>query len=429
MIIAFSLVLSQEVKKLPLDKNLEMPISGEYRNKEFLSKVNLLFCIDPSNTLRGQYQMMVINMTYGYVLVGNRTGEYPRYGIQCDQTTSCLEDSTINKCSYNKLFYDCVFGRTLLRFKEVSLPSNFSSPGLPIRLLRPIDDWISEYGNIGILGMSKYSPIWFYLMTQYKTSDNNTISVSLSYRVKDFSKIFNESEVELVDSFFTVNGRYSGNRLISASYDNGTFNNWVYPNVDVSFPTNITYASQAVCIDNNVNFYFLIDDVLYLDIMVMYNRLLCKRDTGCNYSNSNMANVGVVRMNIKDGNGNNITVMLPPDELVLFDAAGIPTYGFGKLSQSECYKDRGINFAFGRWMLTKVELTIRVSADMKFEIGFSHLYNTSKSTSILILIFVFITICFIISAVTILLINCIPSYLNRRKLAKEKENEAYVALK
>ena len=409
---------AQSAALLSVDKNLELPIACSFSEGALLTYINLLFCIDPSNKIRGQFQQMVINLTHPFVVVGSQSQADQKFGISCTAQNSCAADGVYRPCAFNPE-YQCTDGHTLLRFKEMSLPSNFSTDGLPFQLMLESQSWVEQYGNVGILGLGRSSPFWGYLISQYRRSDDDTFSISLLYRLKDSSVILKPEQIELENSFFTVNGRAGENHLFIVKPLASAASNWIVPAANLTVFGNLTYLNKPLCIDDSSNYFLLFEDSLYQSLLRQFNTQLCGQESACTRNNSDQTNCSGLTVSYFDG-GSTLDIEIFASELVSFDASGTAIYGFSSMGSSECAKDDA-QFALGRWFLTKIELTIRVNSKLEFSLGLSALSSSSKSTSILVLILITIGALVLIGGSIVLCINFLPNACKKRDQADAED--------
>ena len=415
VIIVASLLLTVLCEKLFLEKNLATSISGVYIQPSMLSKIDLLFCIDPHNSLKGQFQSMILDLTSDQVIVPNRSTGAGAFGIDCNTDTSCEPSSNSTVCSYRGLSFGCANSTTLLRFQEQSIPQPFEYVGFQFWLGDLRSSWQSSQGQNGILGLGPNSTFWPYIINQFKLPDNGKILTGISYKVKSQDQLLNESTVELTSSFVIMNGRYSSTPVFLAPLSESS-GLWSISNVEIDLSSNLSLASASLCIDNTIGKYLLFEPDMYFRVLANFNLQLCGKRSGCTYANSNIPDVGSFKLRFTDSNPAFI-VTLEADELVRFDKQGQPIYGFSDWENSDCRRVAGDKVvAAGRWVFTKAELLIEVDKNLAFRVGFSALFDEFKGRSVLIIILVSMLSFFLLGIIVIFAFNFAP------QLCKKKDH-------
>jgi hypothetical protein len=394
-------------QRLFLEKNLALPISGVVIQNSLVSRVDILWSIDKSNMLKGQYQMMTLDMTSDSIIAMNKTND-TFYGLLCNDETRCVQSNDTTAVQYGINQLNCSNSSTLARFQEIALPQDFKTTGLSFMLCNETKTWKMNVGQGGVLGLNSNSSFWRYITEQYKMADNNKIMIGLSYKVKYEDSMLPDKSAELVNSFLIVNGQYSTAKAVMQPYRNTKNRLWTASGIDVFLTDDYHHINSTLCIDNKAAYFIMMQPFTYTRVMADFNIQLCGKKDGCYFSNSNLPNVKNFRIIIyQQDNEPEFSVSLTADDLVKFDKSGKPFYGFGDISQSECsYIENG--FAVGRWFMTKAELLIEVDSDMNFRVGFAPLFNETKSRAVLIIILISLLSLFLLGILVIIAINFLP---------------------
>lgn len=456
-------------KRLELPSNIKREIKGQLKDNIFISTVNLVMGIDQDIPSSGVHLPMILNLTQELVMVSNttKTADMTEFSLPCTPALSCFSSNFTAPC----MQYNCRRSHTLLRFVEQGLSSGYdkkdTSQGIGFSLL--VGDKARGDEVVGILGLHKLSPFWKYLFEEYKTqkvTSSNEINqnrhqqviVSIVYGVKNPHKMLFPNKVQLTDSFFTINGRYSSSKMVWAPFD-FTHDKWVFPSAILDFHPVFSKRKANLCIDNGANHYLLFDRVTYQNLVKSYSQQLCGQPFGCTLSNSDTSNVRSLRVFLAqrergglDGSlkkasktiksldswesapdNENITVILTPKELVNYDELGEVRFGFGDIRESDCANDKTIDFAVGRWFLTKVEFSI--IADLKegfsenekpsagiysFRVGFSMHFPERENESPL---FYLILLILILAGLGVLVVVCLNLVFKASLKREAKYNE------
>lgn len=143
-------------QRLFLEKNLALPISGVVIQNSLVSRVDILWSIDKSNMLKGQYQMMTLDMTSDSIIAMNKTND-TFYGLLCNDETRCVQSNDTTAVQYGINQLNCSNSSTLARFQEIALPQDFKTTGLSFMLCNETKTWKMNVGQGGVLGLNSNS--------------------------------------------------------------------------------------------------------------------------------------------------------------------------------------------------------------------------------------------------------------------------------
>lgn len=395
-------------QRLFLEKNLALPVSAITLKELLVSRVDILLAIDKSNLLKGQYQMMTVDITSSLLLVTNKSADQV-YGLQCDDDSKCEQANTTETVKYGQMSLQCSNASTLLRFQEINLPAGFKTSGVPFKLCNATEEWKKVAGEGGVLGLDTGSKFWKYIVEQYRMPDDNKILVGLSYKVRNEDTMLPDKSAELVNSFLIINGQYSTAKAVMQPYTKHTFNNlWTVKGIGVDLTESDTYSNTTVCVDNTVGYFIMMKPFTYSRVMADFNYQLCGKYDGCYFSNSNLPNVKSFKITVTHPDDKNeFSVRLTADDLVKFDKSGKPIYGFGDMSQSACSMDKH-QFALGRWFLMRAEFLIEVDDQLNFKVGFAPLFGDNKSRAVLIIVLISLLSMFLLGILVIIAVNFLP---------------------
>ena len=353
--------MSTCITKLNLNENTKVKIEGLYTdNKLLMLKSDLLLTKDLKDSGKGQHQDMIVDLAVADIYVPE--GDF---GIKCTSEFDCTKSATIKKCGpYNGVTTDCSDSYTLMRFEEGTAAGD-NNAKLSFKLFTATKQWQDTNGKTGVLGLSPSSSFWTFILNGYSTSrGKDYFDVSLNYQMKDFAEAYNLDKVIYQDSNLIVNGRESPKDIELVDSKSNTA--WVIEDAKLSFWRGDMREGVSLCIDNNVNSYFMVEKSKLVEIEANMYKQLCEKDK-CSRDDAAILNLD----NISASYGKKTNMTFAAREYIEFVDAKDTALGFSDISESKVCS--GYTYAVGRLFFTKAELTIRVKSGPTptFKLGFA----------------------------------------------------------
>jgi hypothetical protein len=409
-------------QKLDLDKDIELEIKGDFVANSSLSYLTPFLGKSSSAADAGQTTPLIADLTFDRVMIANDEGS--SYGIECRPELLCEITGFKDVCTYQKVpVYDCQSGSVLVKYRDVKLPE-LNIAQMTAFFYNSTEFWESKLGKHGVFGLGPGSPVWGYFDDAYsKQPGQEFVETSLSYRLKDYKSSIDPKQVQLVDSFFTVNGRAGINDPILQPFNRSKYAKWVFEGVRIVYGHKIADKQNvALCVDNTQNTYFLSANATAMRAEIFTQ--LCGSPVGCTRAKTDLTKVSAMQISFESSDNKRISMSVKPEEYINFDASDNAVIAIQDIGASECGAvGKNVTEGVGRLMLSKVEFVVRVhrsdkTKDVVFDIGFNEISYPKDTIFLIILIALGVVIVFII--IGIVIANSV-----HKKKASEEESQRY----
>jgi hypothetical protein len=413
-----ALGLAQAVGQVDMNKNVGLELSKVNVKTKLFATIEPVFTILSSDLSKGQTQAVVLDLGYDRVLVPDRS-RGGGFGIDCTADKSCSAVGTQYNCAqYNGVTPQCVDATSFFRFNEMSLKDKNVNL-LSFQLIQSSSGWSDVIGTNGVLGLSPKSSFWPFVNVAYnKPKNQDYLDFSLHYKVKDSHYTFDFQKLDIKDSQFIANGRYTSTDTAFADADLKTYPaQWVIPKVTAKFSkTDDGRKDVPACIDNTVHQFFLVPDADYEGLTQGINTQLCKKKDGCKRGESNAANVdNIVVTFASDSKAQDIT--LTARDFIFYDSNDNAIIGIGKQSDSTACAAVPNGIVLARLFFTQAELTLRSKSATSFRIGISKI-NLPTTAFYVVILVVLVSLILAILLAIFLVRSCRK---NSRDTAEQKE--------
>lgn len=392
------LVLSRvQNTQLELEKDMQLEIQGPVsKTNLFPAIITPLWGLDPADTRQPQQVPAVLDVSYNYIMMPQKTpGSPDSFGITCQSPSNCDIFGAQPSCIYGSVDVsaNCYDASVELQFQDFK-DTDANPPMIPFKLFTPsTQDWLDNYGKNGVFGLGPLSPFWAYVNNNFTKQDSQGyIEVSVAYKTQDTTKALNSATVQFADSYLTINGRFGINEPVMQPFSlksNQSFTAypvWVFAGAQINYLSGNIDRKGSLCVDNTQNTFFITADAVALKQSV--SKQLCGLNTGCVKSNSNVKNVKPIKISFSNSE-KSFSMSVSADEFINFDpTSGDAIIGITDIQNTKCAIGSQflVNDGIGRLFLTKVEFIVRINNDNTLEIGFNEISYPNDSLFLIILI-------------------------------------------
>ena len=379
--------LAQAVGQVDMNKNIGLEISKVRINTKLFATIEPVFTILSSDLSKGQTQAVILDLGYDRVLVPDKS-RGGNFGIDCSTDNSCKAVGNPYNCPpYSGVVPQCFDATTFFRFNQMSLKDKNVNM-LDFQLIQSSSGWSDVFGNNGILGLSPKSSFWSFVNVAYnKPKNQDYLDFSLHYKVKDSHNTLDLDKLDIKDSQFIANGRYTTTDQSFVEADLEAYpSQWVIPKVSARFSkTDDSRKDVPACIDNTVHQFFLVPDADYDGLTQGINNQLCKKKEGCKRGDSNAADVDNIVVSFPS-DSKPLDISLTAKDFIFYDSNDNAIIGIGKLSDSTACAGLPKSIALARLFFVHAELTIRSKSATSFQIGISKINLPTTAFYVVILV-------------------------------------------
>jgi hypothetical protein len=378
------LVYSQAAATLTqLSQNIELSLSKVLSTSGTQSmslSSSVLFGIVDAQNNQGQSQSMIVDLNFNQIYVPD--GTTSKFGITCDPNMQCSSVGQQTALpSYGGLTPQGKSASTFFRFDGSTSANSTMPTSLDFSLASLNSDWTAQFLQNGLLGMGPTSPLWPFLKSTYSFGQDH-LDITFHLQVKDSTVIYDLNKVELsTSSKLIVNDQSTSDSTFTPSMVYTPGQPWSLMNSTIRFSKSFTSPSTSVCIDNSAQAFFMVSSKYYSQIVQNIYQQLCGNTTGCQKSNTRVADLDNIILTVPSENGGSPYVLtLLGKEFVDFDSQDNTLIGISPLESSQSCSIPGIDFGLGRLLLTQIDVTLRMMSEKPntFKIGVRDASNNAS---------------------------------------------------